>query len=110
MTASDEGWAPQACTLPTAQQPLRVAEFDDLFATALRGQQRLSRAVLRWRLDPKAERKARDLTNRETRCCSFFSFTFTRTDGGLHLDVAVPDAQVAVLDALAERASARIGS
>jgi hypothetical protein len=26
------GWTPSACTLPTTEQPLRVAEFDDLFA------------------------------------------------------------------------------
>jgi hypothetical protein len=29
-------WVPQACTLPMADQPLRQAEFDALFATALR--------------------------------------------------------------------------
>ena len=29
-------WVPIDCTLPTTQQPLRVAEFDTLFATALR--------------------------------------------------------------------------
>ncbi|HEX4811142.1 MAG TPA: hypothetical protein VFV66_00105 [Nonomuraea sp.] len=28
----DLGWAPSACTLPTAEQPPRVAEFDALFA------------------------------------------------------------------------------
>jgi hypothetical protein len=27
---------PDACTLPTAEQPLRLAEFDELFATAVR--------------------------------------------------------------------------
>ena len=31
----DQGWVPQACALPTGEQPLRSAEFDDLFATAL---------------------------------------------------------------------------
>lgn len=29
-TEDDHQWAPQACTLPTAERPLRVAEFDDL--------------------------------------------------------------------------------
>lgn len=30
-------WADvEACTLPTADRPLRVAEFDDLFTTSLR--------------------------------------------------------------------------
>ena len=41
MTTNDPVWAPQACTLPTAKRPVRVAEFDELFATGLRGQQRL---------------------------------------------------------------------
>ena len=26
-------WVPEACTLPTVEQPVRVAEFDELFAT-----------------------------------------------------------------------------
>jgi hypothetical protein len=30
-------WAQEPCTLPTAERPLRVAEFDELFASA-RGQ------------------------------------------------------------------------
>ena len=54
MTSPDQGWVPEACTLPTVDRPVRLAEFDDLFATALRGQQRLSPTVLRWRLDPAA--------------------------------------------------------
>ena len=30
------GWASvDACTLPTAERPLRLAKFDDLFATTL---------------------------------------------------------------------------
>ncbi|MFI5877126.1 hypothetical protein ACIBAH_32705 [Streptomyces sp. NPDC051445] len=28
-------WVPQSCTLPTTEQPLRVAEFDTLFAERL---------------------------------------------------------------------------
>jgi hypothetical protein len=27
---------PAACTLPTAERPVRLAEFDDLFATSVR--------------------------------------------------------------------------
>ncbi|WP_239166959.1 hypothetical protein [Actinoplanes italicus] len=41
------------------RRPLRVAEFDDLFATSMRDQQRLSPTRLRWRLDPAAEATAR---------------------------------------------------
>lgn len=110
MTTNDEVRVLEACTLPTAERPLRLAEFDDLFAIALRGQQRLSPTRLRWRLDPAAEQAARDLTGRESECCSFFCFTFAPADGAVHLDVTVPEARVDVLDALADRAAARIGS
>jgi predicted metalloendopeptidase len=30
-------WVPEACTLPSVEQPLRVAEFDEVFANAVRG-------------------------------------------------------------------------
>jgi hypothetical protein len=109
MTTNDEVSVPEACTLPTAERPLRLAEFDDLFATALRGQQRLSPTRLRWRLDPAAEQAARDLAGRESECCSFFSFTFAPADGAVQLDVAVPEAHADVLDALANRAAAGTG-
>jgi hypothetical protein len=95
----------QACTLPVVERPLRLAEFDDLFATALRDQQRLSPTWLRWRLDPAAETTARDLTARESSCCSFFSFSFAPDGDLLNLDVRVPVAHVEVLDALAVRAA-----
>jgi len=100
-----EGWVPDACTLPTVEQPLRVAELDELFSTALRTQ-RTASTRLRWTLDPAAEERARDLTARESRCCSLFTFTFTPAGDTLHLDVQVPAAQVHVLDALAARAAA----
>ncbi|WP_232323975.1 MFS transporter [Catenuloplanes japonicus] len=104
-TTEGQAWVPDACTLPTAEQPLRQAEFDDLFATALRGQQRLSPTTLRWVIDPAAESTARDLTDRESSCCAFFTFTFRQDGAGLRLDVEVPAAHVAVLDALASRAA-----
>ncbi|MCO8275920.1 hypothetical protein M1L60_35610 [Actinoplanes sp. TRM 88003] len=96
-------WVPDACTLPTAQQPVRLAEFDELFARSLRGQERLSPTELRWDLDPAAEAAARDLTARESECCSFFTFSF-----GVGLIVEVPPAYVDVLDALERRAAAVI--
>jgi hypothetical protein len=106
MSQGDEIWAPEVCTLPTVDRPLRLAEFDDLFATALRGQRRLSPQVLRWSLDPEAEDAARDLTARETQCCSFFSFDVTAATGAeLVVEVTVPPAHSAVLDALAARAA-----
>jgi hypothetical protein len=106
MTSDDTVWAPEACTLPTVERPVRLAEFDDLFATALRGQQRQSPTALRWQLDPETEHTARDLTGRESACCSFFTFTFAPAADHVQLDVVVPDAHVDVLDALAARAAA----
>ena len=110
MTTNDEARVPQACTLPTAERPVREAEFDELFAAALRGQQRLAPTVLRWQLDPAAEAAARDLASRETGCCSFFTFTFTRAGDDVQVDVEVPPESAGVLDALAKRAAAGMRS
>jgi hypothetical protein len=102
-------WAPIDCTLPTAERPLRVAEFDELFATALRGQTRLGPTRLRLTLDGADEVEATigDLIARENACCSFFTFTLTRTPGRqLQLDVQVPANRTEVLDGLSTRAAA----
>ncbi|MEU1734182.1 hypothetical protein [Streptosporangium sp. NPDC020145] len=104
--AVDLGWVPSACTLPTAEQPLRVAEFDALFADAVRGVTRPERARLRLDLafGPGNAARAAELMARENGCCSFFSFALTVADGGLTLEVAVPDEHIDVLDALQSRA------
>ena len=101
-------WAPvDACTLPTEAQPLRVAEFGDLFAFSVRGMVRVSATLLRLDLDPAAEDAARDLVARESECCGFFSFTFSPADADvLRLDVGVPVSRVDVLDGLAAQAQA----
>ena len=99
-------WDPETCTLPVPERPLRLREFDLLFAHGLTAQQRLSPTVLRWTLDPKVELPARDLAARETACCSFFAFDFTAHGEAVLVDVRVPPTQVKVLDALAARASA----
>ncbi|MGC1212108.1 MAG: hypothetical protein WA890_12685 [Micromonospora sp.] len=105
MSRDEEGWVPEACTLPTVHRPLRVAEFDDLFRTALRRQWRLSPTELRWELEAGAEAAVRELTARESACCSFFDFTVAAAAAGtVRVDVRVPPAYVAVLDALAGRA------
>jgi len=94
-----------ACTLPTAERPLRLAEFDRLFATAVRRVERRGDAV---RLHLAGDRglgaEVRDLTARETSCCSFFTFAIDGTDQELTLDVSVPPARQDILDALAVRA------
>jgi len=99
--------APSACTLPTADQPLRVREFDDLFATSLRGALRIDGRNLRLDLvaEPGVAAEAADLATRETRCCSFFSFSVVISDRQLSLNVSVPDDHVEVLDGLAARAA-----
>ncbi|MGH8775085.1 MAG: hypothetical protein ACRDWI_07920 [Jiangellaceae bacterium] len=103
----DDAWVPQACTLPAVERPLRVAEFHQLFADALRGVDRPATTRLKLRLDRSAEAWARELTARETDCCSFFDFTFTPAEEEqIAVDVNVSAAQVPVLDALAARAHA----
>jgi thioredoxin len=101
-------WAPvDACTLPTAQQPLRVAEFGELFAGSLRGVDRVSATRLRLELKASAEAAARDLAARESDCCGFFSFTFTPAGAAtVGLEVEVPANRAEVLDGLAAQASA----
>jgi hypothetical protein len=92
--------------LPTAQRPLRVAEFDRLFAETLIRRERTSATVLRLWLSGGADvtSRVRDLAARETQCCSFFEFTVSADGDVTVVDVAVPAAHTAVLDALAARA------
>lgn len=101
------GWvAVDACSLPTVEQPLRVAEFGELFTEALREVRRLSPTHLRLDLDPTAEAAARDLAARETDCCAFFSFTITTGPATTRLDIEVPVGRSEVLDGLAKQATA----
>ena len=107
-TPLDLGWIPQACTLPTARQPLRVAEFDELFSTAAASGQRLGPQHLRLTLTggPDLPDMVRDLAEREAQCCSFFTFAVrTPQPGVVELDVEVPSGHIDVLDALEVRAA-----
>jgi hypothetical protein len=102
---------PAACTLPTAQRPLRLAEFDTLFATAVHHVEATAPARTRLRLagPPGLVETVRNLTAREAACCSFFTFTVTpepAADGeALTLDITVPAAYTEVLAALTRRAT-----
>jgi hypothetical protein len=104
MEITDVTQVPEACRLPTVQRPLRLAEFDRLFMTATAAD-RLSLGRVRITLpsSPEVAAQAAELAVRETQCCSFFTFSLTATAGRLHLDVAVPETQVPVLDALIDR-------
>jgi hypothetical protein len=103
---TEDLWVPDACTLPTAERPLRLAEFDQFFRDAVQGADRLSPQHLRLHLHAaeQVEERARDLTVRESSCCSFFTFDIAPGPDSLTLDVRVPAAHADVLDALAERA------
>jgi hypothetical protein len=109
-------WAPQECMLPTAERPLREAEFDELFATRLRSLARPDPLLLRLVLDDGDEVAAttRDLVAREQACCALFEFELTSTPEGLRVDVRVPSGRAEVLDGLAAQAAAagtgRLGS
>ncbi|MFB7341296.1 hypothetical protein ACFCZ6_14660 [Streptomyces hydrogenans] len=105
---SDLAWVPQSCTLPTEERPLRVAEWDALFSERLTS---LSRPQpLHLRLDlaggEGVEDRVRDLVERESGCCSFFTFTTTPGQDLIRLDIAVDQAHESVLDALAARTAA----
>jgi hypothetical protein len=107
-TRSEPAWVPvDACTLPTADRPTRLAEFDGLFA-ALLDVRREEPGWLRLRLDDRddVEDRARDLVARESGCCSFFDFAVHRGDGAVVVDVRVPDSRIVVLEGLAAQAEA----
>ena len=98
---------PDACTLPTADRPFRLAEFADVFAHATGTAERLARTRLRLVLEPSPRVAARvaELGTAETGCCSFFTFTLRIASGSLTLDVTVPDAYASALDAIAATAT-----
>ena len=104
-------FAPAACTLPTAERPLRASEFVDLLGTQVIATHLLNDQRTRFELVPHPEvaSRAADLFTREVQCCSFFTFTLTAADGRLTLDAQVPASQVGVLAALSGLAGQRTG-
>jgi hypothetical protein len=103
-------WVPvDACALPTAEQPFRVAEFDSLFADALQGVRRVAPTHVVLTLAPGSADRARELADRESDCCSFFGFEVTEPAAGepVTLAITVPPARTDVLDGLVSRAEAR---
>ena len=105
---AESAWAPDACTLPTFGRPLRIAEWDDLFATAITDVRREGPLQARFELQPLpgVAARAADLAHRESQCCSFFVFSLAMTGDRLTLAMAAPAEQVAVIDGLVERARA----
>lgn len=106
---------PDACTLRTAEQPRRMAEFEAFFADAVRSVDRLDDRHVRMQLtgEPGLEALVRDLIAREKDCCGFFNFAVTRVHSpvgeAVTLDVEVPAGYLDVLDALAQATAASAG-
>ncbi|KAA8882090.1 hypothetical protein F3087_39245 [Nocardia colli] len=100
-------WVPDSCTLPTAERPMRVAEFDQFFADAVLRAERPGRTRLDLLIETDAVPLGRDLAARETNCCSFFTFTFEPADGGSVMHIDVPATRIEILDALEKRTRSR---
>jgi len=98
------------CTLATAGQLARVAEFDQLFAEMAVRAERPAPTQLRLELrrHPAAARRAAELAVAETACCSFFTFTLIAAADRLLLEIAAPDAHLPELAALAGRATRQV--
>ena len=105
MAIADD-WVPDACTLPTSERPLRVAEFDELFTFVVQSERR-EPTQLDLVLPRDIEAKARDLARRESQCCSFLTFEFDSAGGETVLHIGVPPEQVGVLDAIETRVENR---
>ncbi|MFE7580108.1 hypothetical protein ACFU5Y_00905 [Streptomyces gardneri] len=103
-------WVPASCTLPTVEQPLRVAEFDALFTEHLTGSDRPDPLRLELVLagSEGVAGTVDDLVARESGCCSFFTFTVTSAPEQIRLEIEVDGAHEAVLDALHARATTAV--
>jgi hypothetical protein len=101
-------WVPvDACTLATVEQPVRVAEFDALFAETLASVDHCSATGARLVLTggPSVAQRAQGLADRETGCCSFFTFTVAPSGSDwVAMEVVVPVERADVLSALVQRA------
>jgi hypothetical protein len=108
------GWADlEACTLPTAERPLRLVEFDDLFTTALRSIERNGDTRARMLLagDGGLAERTQRLADAESSCCSFFTFGVTSLDESqVAFDVEVLPAYADVLAGLVARAEIALGA
>jgi hypothetical protein len=94
-----------ACTLPQVDRPLRLAEFDALFTEAVRSvEQTGDRVRLQLVGGAGLRQRVLDLAERESACCSFFTFLVENTTSGVSLEIAVPPGRRGILDALADRA------
>ena len=105
-------WIPASCSMPMAEQPLRLAEFDALFAEDVLSVEQTSSREIALALRPESHVAARaaQLAAAETDCCSFFTFGFTITEGRVDMVVSTGPRHEDVLAALASRAASLAGT
>ncbi len=96
-------WVADSCTLPTLEQPLRQAEWEALVAGHLAGVRHPEpgQLILTLRGGNTLREHLNDLVERESECCSFFTFTITATPQGADLGIGVDREHEPFLDALA---------
>ena len=96
-----------ACTLPAADLPGRLAEFDAAFAAGLRSAEVISptHARLVFSADQAQAKALAGLLDRESQCCSFFTFGQQVAGDTVTVDVTVPAGQAEALSVLAARAA-----
>lgn len=102
---SKDDWAPAACTLSTSERLLRLAEFDDFFSR-VRSVSRPHLARLDLVIPRDAKQAGRSLADRESTCCSFFSFEFTSHAADVVMRIGVPPEYIDVLDGVEARVAA----
>ena len=100
-----------ACTLPSADRPLRVADFDALFAAHLVRAERtdLTAARLVMAGGPGVADRVQRLADAESSCCAFFDFTVADEGDEVVLGVRVPPTYADVLAGLVARAASALG-
>ena len=100
----------ESCTLPAADLPGRLAEFDAAFAAGLRSAEVISptHARLVFSADQAQAKALAGLLDRESQCCSFFTFDQKAEGSIVTVDVTVPAGHAETLSALAARAAGHL--
>jgi hypothetical protein len=76
-----------------------MGEFDELFAFVSHAERR-GPQLLDLVLPRDVESDARNLADRESECCSFFTFEFKQAGDDVVMHIGVPPEQIEVLDAI----------
>ncbi|MFE2021442.1 hypothetical protein ACFW9O_25700 [Streptomyces sp. NPDC059499] len=100
---NDLAWVPQPCTLPIAERPLRVAEWDSLFSERLTSLSRTSRYTCAWTWWEERAWRTGSVTSWWS---ARVAAATTPGEDLIRLDIVVVQAHEAVLDALAVRTAA----